>query len=120
MSNVYTSAIGVPKRARNKRIYADGSAFSSTTIQNSVQEPSKVTPKDIIEFTALYTPIITDYNTLYAPTHGQYPTVRLVVILDEGSEYQSMQNPIITKVNGLIDTIYFDIGEPTNGYIILQ
>lgn len=76
--------------------------------------------KEIITFTNDSTPTISSYQSIYAPIHGQYPTVRLVIILDAGSEYQSMQNPIITKVNGLIDTIYFDIGEPTNGYIILQ
>lgn len=118
MSNVYTTILGVPKRSRNGRVYANGSSFNSTTVQSS-EGQSVVTPKDIITFTSTDTPTITAYNTTWAATHGQYPSVRCMIVVDATTEYELQQMPQFTKVGGLIDTIFFLPGDTYTGYLIL-
>lgn len=120
MSNVWTTILGVPKKSRNGRIYADGTSFNSTTVQSG-DGKSVVTPKDVIIFTALEIPILINYNTLYAATHGQYPSVRCWIDVDATTGYELQQMPQFTYINGLIDTIYFypDQGA-ISGKIILQ
>lgn len=120
MENVYTSSIGVPKTARNKRIYGNGDSFVSSTVVSRLGTQSAVTPKDVFDFTDDATPTISDYQTNYTAIHGEYPLVRLVIVIDSLTEYESAQRPYFTKVDGLIDTIYFDLGSPFTGYIILQ
>lgn len=119
MSNVYTTLIGVPKTARNKRIYGEGGSFSNSVV-NNVDNASIVTPKDVIEFTDVVTPTITDYNTLYAPTHGQYPSVRCHIDVDATTGFELQLMPQFTYIDGLIDTIWFDAGWSYSGKIILQ
>jgi hypothetical protein len=117
MANVYVSDLRVPRTPRNHRHYdgVGGSLFSSTTVTGGVTAPPVVlTPKDVIEFTATALPTIT-----WAATHGQYPEVRCIVVVDSTTEYELQQKPQFTKVDGLIDTIFFDIGEEMTGYIIL-
>ena len=112
MSNVYTSILGVPKRYRNGRIYGVGSSFSSTTVQSEVGK-SVVAPTDVIEFENAIKPTISEYNTLWAPTHSQYPNVRLFIIIDANSIFECRKvDPIFTYIDGLIDTISFDYGDP--------
>lgn len=122
MSNVYTSILGVPRTARNKRIYGYGS-LSDTTIIGS-NKPG--TPLDIFEFTASALPTITDYNTLYAPTHGQYPRLDIIIDNGDGTRYQKQQMPQFTTLTSggglddLIDTIRWDFGEALTGWIIIN
>lgn len=112
MSNVYTSILGVPKRYRNGRIYGEGSSFLSTTVKSEVGK-SVVAPTDVIDFEDAVKPTISDYNTLWAPTHSQYPNVRLFIVQDANTAFEyRMISPIFTYVNGLIDTISFDYGDP--------
>lgn len=74
-----------------------------------------------IDFIAQTVPTISDYNTKYATIYGQNPTARVIIVDGSGIKVESMQKPIFTfDVNGLLDTIYFDIGVPTTGYIILS
>lgn len=125
MDNVYTSVIGVPKTYRNKRIYGEGSSFESTTIESN-DKNSKVTPTDVVQFTASALPTIADYNTDYAPTHGQFPRLELIIDNGDGTRYSRQQMPqftTITSGNGLADlinTIFWDLGEPLTGWIIIN
>lgn len=120
MSNVYTTMIGVPKIARNKRIYGDGGSFSNSVVQSNVNNDSIVTPKDVITFTALEIPILIDYQTNYAAAHGEYPLVRCIIDVDATNGYELQQMPQFTYIAGLIDTIYFLPGYEVSGKIILQ
>ena len=121
MSSVYTTDLRVPRTPRNQRHYdgAGGNSFSSTTVGGSSAPPVVITPKDVVGFTATATPTVTAYNTTWAAIHGQYPHVRCMIIVDATNEYELQKMPTFTKVDGLIDTIYFDIGEEMTGYIII-
>lgn len=76
--------------------------------------------KTTIAFTSSERPTISDYNTRYADIFGKYPNVRCVITVDENSGYQLQQDPQFTYKDGLIDTIYFDIGEAVSGCLILS
>lgn len=117
MSNVYISSLGVPRTFRNKRIYGGN---SGDVINNSLTVAGKETPKTIIPVINDALPTITAYDDNYAFVHGQYPLVRLIIVVDANTEYESAQRPQFTKVDGLIDTIYFDLGTEFTGYMILQ
>jgi len=127
MSNVYVTDLGVPRTARNKRRYGDvsGDSFRSVTTGGLNSPPIQITPIDIIELTAQL-PIISDYNTLYAPTHGQYPRLELIIDNGDGTRYRSMQMPQFTTISSgggiedLIDTVFWDTGETVTGFIILN
>lgn len=81
---------------------------------------------DVFEFTASATPTLSAYNTKYAPTHGQFPRLELIIDNGDGTRYRSMQMPLFTTLTSgggvadLIDTIYWDLGEPLNGWIIIN
>lgn len=128
MSNVYTTSLGVPKRARNKRNYGDG-FYNATTVQSSVNNlGTKTVPTDIIEFTASARPTVSDYNTLYAPLHGQFPRLECIIDNGDGTRYQQQQMPQFTTLTSggglddLIDTVFWDIGEgnEVSGWIIIN
>jgi hypothetical protein len=125
MSDVYTTILAVPKTYRNKRIYGEGSTFIGTTVDNP-DTNSIVVPKDIFKFTASALPTITDYNTLYAPAHGQYPRLDIIIDNGDGTRYQKQQMPQFTTLTSggglddLIDTIRWDFGEALTGWIIIN
>lgn len=86
-----------------------------------------------VPFTNMATPTISNYQTdqidpedptktiNYAADFGETPNVRLIIVVDATTKYHSMQNGIITFVGGLIDSIYFDTGDPTlTGYLIIS
>jgi hypothetical protein len=85
-----------------------------------------------VPFTALLQPIIEDYQveqvdpedaakTLnYAEDFGENPGVRCIITVDANTEYQLQQMPQFTKVDGLIDTIFFDLQEELTGYILIS
>lgn len=127
MSSVYTSILGVPKRYRNGRIYVGEASFSSTTIQKNIENPgSNIVVPDIIKFTASALPTITNYNTLYAPMHGQFPRLNLIIDNGNGTRYERQQMPQFTTLttgggmDDLIDTIFWDLGEALTGWIIIN
>ena len=84
-----------------------------------------------VPFTAQSSPSIINYQddqvdpedsvkTLnYASDFGETPSVRLIKT-DGVLKYHIMQNCFFTFDTGLIDTIYFDIGEPISGYILIS
>lgn len=116
MSNVYTTSIGAPRTARNKRIYG----WASLTQNNIGGTNTPGRPIEVFDVVAQTTPTVSDYDNLFADVFGQYPLVRLIIVIDANTEYESAQRPQFTKVDGLIDTIFFDLGVETTGYIILQ
>lgn len=76
--------------------------------------------KTIFEFSNEATPAISNYNRDYAATYGQYPDVRCYITVDKNSRYQLQQMPQFTLVDGLIGTIYFDMGGAESGCLVLS
>ena len=116
MSDVYTKSIGVPRTARNGRMY--GSASLTQSVIMTGITPGK--PLSIIAFTLLEIPIVEDYQADYASLHGEYPSVRCIIDVDSTNGYELQQMPQFTYISGLIDTIYFVPGEAMTGKIIIQ
>jgi hypothetical protein len=59
----------------------------------------------------------------YAELYGQdpLPQVRSIIVLDANNSYQLQQMPLFTFIDGLLDTIYFDMtGNPSSGYLIIS
>lgn len=77
-----------------------------------------------IPFTHTNTPAITDYQATYQALFGNFPKVRCIVEVDANTRYERQQMPQFTLVDGVIDTIFFDLddgGETTySGYIIIS
>lgn len=85
-----------------------------------------------VPFTASSQPTISDYQTdqedpedalktlNYSEDYGEYPQIRLVITVDESTRYESQQKPQFTYVDGLIDTIFFDLGDELTGYILIS
>lgn len=73
-----------------------------------------------IEFTHESRPAIRDYNTYLAGDYGLYPSVSLIIIEDDENWYESAQRPCFKIADGLIDKIYWDLGEPRNGFIVFH
>lgn len=91
-------------------------------IRESELKIKKLIPiKEIIYFTDVEIPILTNYQLLYAANHGENPDVKCVITVDAVTSYELQQMPQFTYINGLIDTIYFypDQGA-ISGKIILQ
>lgn len=76
--------------------------------------------KKRIDFTADATPTISDYQTKWAATYGEYPDVKCIIMIDANNGYQRQQMPQMTFVDGKLDSIYFDLGEKLSGYLILS
>ena len=127
--NVYVSSIFVPMVARNKRIYGSitNNTTTVTTTVPSVEIPqTKLTPNVVIEFVNTSTPEVLDYNTLYAPEHGQYPRIELFTIDENGNRWKRQDVPIYVMTNkdgdidDLIDSIRFDLSREETGFILIN
>lgn len=83
-----------------------------------------------IPFTLNNTPTITGYQSNQldgfnlAEDYGEDPQVRCIIEVDANTRYERQQMPQFTYVSGLIDTIFFDLGDgndtPYTGYIIIS
>lgn len=75
-----------------------------------------------IPITATPTPTITNYQTLYASVYGEDPDVRVVCFTEDGvTMYERDQRPFFTyESGGLLDTVYFDLGDVVSGYILIK
>jgi len=79
-----------------------------------------------IDFEDSTTPTIEDYQDdqvdgfNLAEDYGENPLVRCIIIVDANTEYQLQQMPQFTLVDGLIDTIFFDLAEQLSGYILIS
>ena len=129
MSNVYTQILGVPRTARNKRVYGVGGSFVSTfnsAPPAAIPPTTTVTPTDVISFTNAQFPEIADYTIYWGAIHGQFPKVWLITLDEDGNRIERSEKPkfIMTDKDGsmddTIDTIIFDLAEPATGFIILS
>lgn len=79
-----------------------------------------------ITFEDSATPTIEDYQDdqvdgyNLAEDYGENPLVRCIIVVDANTEYQLQQMPQFTLVDGLVDTIFFDLGEEMTGYILIS
>lgn len=111
---VKVNAIAVPRIPRNKRNYGG-------YVKSEVRGGGAVlTGKAVIEFENTNTPLIEDYNTLYAPVYGQFPTVTLYVVV-AGARIERTERPYFTFIDGLIDTISFgQLDDTYTGFITIS
>ncbi|MBV5326141.1 MAG: hypothetical protein JZU65_00670 [Chlorobium sp.] len=85
-----------------------------------------------VPFTSSTTPTIANYQddqtdpedalkTInYASDFGETPLIRCIIVTSSTVEYQLQQMPQFTKVDDLIDSIFFDIGDALTGYLIIS
>jgi hypothetical protein len=85
-----------------------------------------------VPFSNSSVPSITNYQTTqvdpedgakminFAEDFGENPNVRCYISVDTATRYQRQVMPQMTYIDGLIDTIYFELGEPLDGYIIIS
>lgn len=73
-----------------------------------------------IEFTNTNQPSLLDYQTNYAEDYGELPKFQLVTYDSEGVEWMRQEVPIIYKVDGLIDSVVWDLSDNYSGYIVLS
>jgi len=82
-------------------------------------------PKQI-PFTATDTPTITGYQSAQldgfnlSEDYGENPKVQCMIIDDSNNRHIRQQDAQFTYISGLINTIYFDLGTPATGYIIIS
>ena len=75
----------------------------------------------IVTVTASDTPVVTNYNTLYAIGYGQHPTVELFQIDSSGNRIKRTEQPYFIMADGLIQSITFGtLPEPISGFIKIQ
>lgn len=73
-----------------------------------------------IEFTNTATPSITDYQNTYSLKFGQLPKVTLMTYDSVGLEWERQEKPTRGFVDGLLDSIAWDLSDTYSGYIILS
>lgn len=101
--NVFVSSIQVNKRARNKRPY---NGYFSYSVNNS--SVNSGVGKTVIEFTGINNPQIADYETDYAPSYGQYPTIALFTIDGDNNRVERSENPyFVMGIDGKINSVNF-------------
>lgn len=75
---------------------------------------------DKIEFINTATPSITNYQQNYATPYGQLPKFTLMTYNSEGVEWERQEVPIRNFVDGLLDSIVWDLSDIYSGYIIIS
>lgn len=85
----------------------------------NVKQVAQTSAQVIIEFAATAEPAIEDYDTVYAPSFGQYPKMVLLIYDDDGNEMESQSVPVRFKTAGQITRIAWDLGGEFSGKIIL-
>jgi hypothetical protein len=95
-------------------------AIPGTVATFSSSPGSTTTIKEIINFTAVSAPAITNYQTNYAPTHGENPIVALRTIDADGNIIERNEQPKFTLASGLISSISWDLPGNETGIIILS
>lgn len=118
---VKVNNISVPRIPRNKRIYA---GYSKSEVRGGV---AIIPGKAIIPFENTDTPVVADYNTLFAPTYGQFPTVELYqTYTDEEANKRRRKltaepDFIMNQETDLIASISFgQWGDTITGFITLS
>ncbi len=65
-------------------------------------------------------PKILDYDKLYAPIYGEYPTVKLFTINDKGNRIPRDNVPEYVLTDGKVTSIEYDIPDEITGVIIIS
>lgn len=73
-----------------------------------------------IEFTNTATPSITGYQNNYSLKFGQLPKFVLVTYDSAGVEWERQEKPIRNFIDGLLDSVVYDLSDIYSGYIILS
>lgn len=73
-----------------------------------------------ITFTNTQSPSITDYQQNYAIPYGQLPKFTLITYDSEGVEWERQEVPIRNFVDGLLDSVVWDLSDIYSGYIIIS
>lgn len=72
-----------------------------------------------IEFTNTSTPSITNYQQNYAVPYGEFPKFKLRTYVNSVEEWERQEVPILNYVDGLLDSIVWDLSDVYSGYILL-
>lgn len=73
-----------------------------------------------VEFTDTNQPALVDYQDNYAEDYGELPKLQLITYNGVGEEWIRQEVPVIYKVDGLIDSIVWDLSDNYSGYIIIS
>lgn len=90
--------------------------------RRNIPSPTPIPPivdYEIINFVNESSPSIINYNIDYV-TYGQYPTVILVTYDEFGVEEVNQATPKRNLIGGLLNSIVYNMGSPTTGFIILK
>lgn len=124
MNTYIPTPLIVPRIPRNKRIYGTSVYYVAAPVYVAPATAVPTDPEIIGQITFPFEmttrPEITGYNAQYAAMYGQFPTVRMWIATSETSGYESQQKPLFTLIDNLLDTIYFELSEEQNGFLILQ
>ena len=74
----------------------------------------------VIPFVNTSTPTIPNYNEDFASIYGQHPRLDIIVIDEDGNEWERKLDSIRHKTDGLITHITYDLAENFTGYIIIS
>lgn len=74
----------------------------------------------IIPFVNTNAPTIPNYNVNYAAVYGQSPRLDLIVIDENGNDWDRKLDSTRHKTGGLITHITYDLSENYSGYIIIS
>lgn len=72
-----------------------------------------------IEFTSTNAPSILDYQTLYS-IYGDLPRFTLITYDSIGIEWERQEVPVRNYVDGLLDSIVWELSDIYSGYIIIS
>lgn len=73
-----------------------------------------------IYFENTNTPSIINYQQHYAIPYGQLPKFTLVTYNGEGQEWERQEKPIRNFIDGLLDSVVWDLSDIYSGYIIIS
>jgi len=72
-----------------------------------------------IAFTNTSTPSLVNYQVNYKIPYGLTPKFLLIITIDGNTEYYNYQPPVLNYVDGLLDSVVWDLGIPYSGYILI-
>jgi len=74
-----------------------------------------------IEFSNTSTPLIENYEELYLELYSNYPSVQLLTYSGDDQEWEHKQTePTWHRVDGILQSITFDLPDLYSGYILLK
>jgi hypothetical protein len=99
-----------------------GTHLSSTAANTAAGIDNAILWKtsDKIEFTNTSTPTISNYQQNYSIPYGQLPKFTLVTYDSEGVEWERQEVPVRNYVEGLLDSVVWDLSDLYSGYIIIS